>query len=150
MPRDFARTTLRERHRPVVRALAEAMFTDAATSAKSRLDAFVDDVDSYMSHASKTLRFVLLVTLEVLRFAPLILLWRCTTFESLPYSDRVRVLERMETSRIGALTLVLAAYKAILCFIYFEHPDELAAVGYSADRKRWVRALPTLLSEVAE
>lgn len=150
MPREFVRTTLRERHRPLVRALAEAMFEDAATSAKSRLESFVDEVDDFVSHASKGLRFGLLVMLEVIRFAPLLLLWRFATFESLPCPDRVRVLERMESSRFVPLTLVLAAYKAILCLIYFEHPDELAVVGYSAERRRWVRALPVAMSEAAQ
>jgi branched-subunit amino acid transport protein AzlD len=150
MPRDFVRTTLRERHRPIVRALAEAMFSDATTTAKSRLDAFVDDVDDFVSHASRMLRFGLLLMLEVIHFTPLVLLWRFATFESLPCPDRVRVLERMESSRIVGFTLVLAAYKAILCLIYFEHPDELAAIGYTAERTRWVRALPMALSEAAE
>jgi hypothetical protein len=152
MPRDFARTTLRPRHRRLVRALAEAMFVWDARGA-GRLDDLVGDVDSYVSHASKTLRFGLLATLEVIRIAPLFLLWRFATFPSLACPDRIEVLERMDRSRFVPLALVLAAYKTILCLLVFEHPDELAAVGYSAQRSRWTRharALPLALPEAAE
>jgi hypothetical protein len=45
----------------------------------------------------------------------------------------------MERSRFIPLALVLVAYKAILCLLYFEHPEALAAVGYSAQRRRWLR-----------
>jgi hypothetical protein len=150
MPRDFARTTLRRRHRLLVRAMAEALFARDGSPPRASLDAFVEDVDSFVSHASRGLRFGLLRMLEVVHFAPLFLLWRFTTFESLAWPDRVRVLERMESSRWLALTLVFAAYKTILCLIYFEQPDELADVGYSRDRRRWVRMLPLTTSEAAE
>ena len=150
MPRDFARKTLRLRHASIVRALAQAMFAHDPEPEASRLDAFVLDVDAYVSHASKMLRLGLLAMLEVIHIAPLFLLWRFATFESLACPDRVHILERMERSRFVPLTLVLVAYKAILCLIYFEHPDELADVGYSATRTRWVRALPLTISEAAQ
>ncbi len=118
-----------------------------------RLDALVDDVDSYVSHASRPLRVGLLVMLEVVRFTPLFLLWRFATFASLACADRAEILERMERSRFVPLTLVVAAYKAILCLLYFEHPEALAAVGYSAQRRRWLRprrSLTLALPEAAE
>jgi hypothetical protein len=150
MPRDFARTTFLARHRVLVRALAEAMFACDRGPSAPRLAAFVDDVDSFVSHASVTLRIGLLLMLEVIRFAPLWLMWRLATFESLACPDRIRVLERMESSRFIPLVLVFAAYKTILCLVYFEHRDELADVGYSAERTRWVRALPLATSQAAE
>lgn len=150
MPRDFARTTFFARHRVLVRALAEAMFACDRGPSAARLDAFVEDVDSFVSHASRMLRLGLLLMLEVIRFAPLWLLWRPATFETLKCPDRIRVLERMESSRFVPLVLVFAAYKAILCLVYFEHRDELADVGYSSERKRWVRGLPLATSQAAE
>jgi hypothetical protein len=150
MPRDFARTTFFARHRALVRALAEAMFACDHAHAAARLDAFVDDVDSFVSNASRMLRFGLLLMLEVIRFAPLWLLWRLATFETLACPDRIRVLERMESSRFLPLVLVFAAYKTILCLVYFEHRDELADVGYSSERRRWVRALPVTTLQAAE
>ncbi|HEY6459035.1 MAG TPA: hypothetical protein VIY73_02760, partial [Polyangiaceae bacterium] len=93
MPRDFARTTFFARHRVLVRALAEAMFACDRGPSAARLDAFVEDVDSFVSHASRMLRLGLLLMLEVIRFAPLWLLWRPATFETLKCPDRIRVLE---------------------------------------------------------
>src|ERR1700761_3393429 len=109
MPRDFARTTFFARHRVLVRALAEAMFACDRLPAAARLDAFVEDVDSFVSQASLTLRIGLLLMLEVIHLAPLWLLWRRATFESLACPDRIRVLERMESSRFIPLVLVFAA-----------------------------------------
>ncbi|HEY3820226.1 MAG TPA: hypothetical protein VGL81_23840 [Polyangiaceae bacterium] len=150
MPRDFARRTLRRRQRPLVRAMAEAMFAHDGKPPESGLDSFVDEVDAFVSHGSRGLRFGLLLVLEVVRFAPLLLLWRFATFESLAWPERVRVLERMESSRLVPLTLVFAACKAILCILYFERPGELADLGYSPERWRWVRALPVAMSGAAE
>jgi len=149
-PRDFARTTLGAHHGPLVRALAEAMLAHADGPTPARLDALVAEIDAFVSFASQTLRFGLLLMLEVLRFAPVLLLFRVATFGSLPREERVEVLERMEQSRLVVLTLVFAAWKSILCFVFFEHPEELAASGYSRVRRRHDHALPLVHAEAAE
>ena len=41
--KDFRRTTLRPRHRPVVRALAEALFSPDGEASPERLDGFADE-----------------------------------------------------------------------------------------------------------
>jgi hypothetical protein len=140
-PRDFARSTLKPRHRPLVRALAEAMFAHTFGPSRERLDRFVDEFDAFVSFASRTLRFGLLMMLGVVRFAPLFLLPRFATFETLGLDDRVRVVARMATSRFIGLALVLTAYKAIFSLIFFEHDDELAALGYRSERYRHRRSL---------
>ncbi len=147
-PRDFARSTLKARQRPLVGALAEAMFAHSDGPSTERLDTFVAEVDDFVSFASRTLRFGLLLMLEVVRVAPVLVLFRFATFSSLSRDDRVCVLERMERSRLIALTLVFAAWKTILSFVFFEHPEELAAAGYSPVRRRHARALR--LAEAAE
>ena len=144
MPRRAARTTLRRRYRPLVCALAEAMFYPGSSAPAQRLDALVRELDDYVGRVSRTLRFGLLLMLEVLRFAPIVLLWRFATFESLALGDRVRLLERMEQSRIVPLMVVFAAYKALLCLLFFEHPEEQRAMGYTSARRRWLRALPVV------
>lgn len=148
MPRRATRATLRHRHWPLVRALAGAMFSHDGGPPAERLDALVRELDDYVSFASGTLRFGLLLMLEVLRFAPVLLLWRFATFESLALGDRVRVLERMEQSRFVPLMVVFAAYKALLCLLFFEQPAEQRDMGYSSARSRWLRMLP--LSHAAE
>lgn len=107
-----------------------------------RIDALVRELDDYVSFASRTLRFGLLLMLEVVRFAPVLLVWRFATFESLALGDRVRVLERMEQSRLVPLMVVFAAYKAILCLLFFENPAEQRDAGYTTARSRWLRMLP--------
>ena len=127
---------MKPRHRPLVRALAEAMFAHPLGPTHERLDGFVDEFDSFISFASSTLRFGLLVMLGVVRFAPLVVLRRLSTFEGLSLEDRVRVIERMAASRVIGLALVLVAYKAIFSLLFFEHDEELAALGYKNERHR--------------
>src|SRR5262245_4009424 len=69
--RDYTRTTLKPRHRPVVRALAEALFQGETPIPAARLHGFADEVDRFVSPASKTLRFGLVVVLDLIRWAPL-------------------------------------------------------------------------------
>lgn len=123
------------------------MFAHEHGPRPERLDAVVVELDRFISPASKTLRFGLLAMLGVVRFAPVLLLLRLSTFETLPFAERVRVLERMATSPWVVLALVLAAYKAILSLLYFEQDDELVALGYRHERHRHRRGL---LQEAAE
>ncbi|HXN34042.1 MAG TPA: hypothetical protein VN894_19380 [Polyangiaceae bacterium] len=112
------------------------MFGHALGPTRARLDAFVDEFDSFISFASKSLRFGLLLMLVVVRFAPLLVLQRFSTFEALCLDERVRVIERMAGSRFIGLAVVLVAYKAIFSLLFFEHDEELAALGYKSERHR--------------
>ena len=139
MTKDFERTTLKAHHRPVLRALAEAMFSPDGEVAPERLDAFVDDVDGFISPASKTLRFGLVAMLFAIRWSPLLFL-RLRTFDELSVDERVHHLERLERSRIKQLPLLVVAYKTILTMIFYEDEAEQRAIGYPGDeRTRWRR-----------
>lgn len=143
LTKDFARTTLKAHHRPIVRALAEAMFSPDGELTAERLDAFVDEVDAFISPASKTLRFGLVLMLLALRWSPL-LFRRLTPFEELSVEDRVRHLERLERSKLKQLPLLVVAFKTILTMLFYEDEDEQRAIGYPGpERHRWKRALPT-------
>lgn len=128
--RDFGRTTLKRRHREVVRAFAEALFADDAPPSAARLDALVDEIDRFISPASKTLRFGLLAMLDAVRVLPLVLLRRLATFEELPLAARTAMLERMEGARLAPLCLVFVAFKTLMTIAYYEHPGELESIGY--------------------
>lgn len=135
--KDFERTTLKLGHKVVVRALAEAMFSHDGEVEAERLDAFVDDVDGFISPASKTLRFGLLVMLFALRWSPLFFL-RFTPFDALTVDERVRHIERLERSKIKQLPLLVVAYKTVLTMIFYEDEQEQRAIGYPGDeRRRW-------------
>lgn len=136
--RDFRRTTLSASSAPMVRALAEAMFSQDGEVTRERLDAFVDEVDAFISPASKTLRAGLLVMLGLLRWSPL-LFGRLRPFDALDVDARVAHLERLDRSRVPKLPLLFVAYKTILTMLFYEDPRELARIGYpGAARRRYL------------
>jgi hypothetical protein len=125
-----------------VRALAEAFFSEDGEAGPDRLDAFVGEVDRYISPASKTLRFGMLLILDVLRWLPLFIIARPSAFEQLPVADRVRMLQKMERSRLALLPMFVVAYKTVLTLLFYEDEDELRGVGYpGAERHRYKRML---------
>ena len=140
----MARFVLRPRQRVVLRALGDALFAHDAGPRAAQLDALVDGFEAHLTPVSRTLRFGLLAMLDLIRWLPLLLLVSPQTFEGLPRERRVRILERMECSRVAALLVPLVAYKSFLAFIFFEDPDELRAMGYPGDgaRRRWLKLAP--------
>ena len=136
--KDFRRTTLRPRHRPIVRALAEALFSPAGEATPERLDAFVDEVDHFISPASKTLRFGLVMMLGVLRWSPL-LYGKFTFFDAMTVDERIAHLERLDRSKVKQLPLIVVAYKTVMTMLFYEDPQELAGLGYPGHaRKRYL------------
>jgi hypothetical protein len=140
--KDFQRTTLKPRHRPMVRAIAEAMFSPDGHVSDEKLEIFVDEVDRFVSPASKTLRFGLMVMLNLLRFSPF-LFFRFKTFDEMSVDDRIHHLERLERSRIRQLPLLVVGFKTILTMIFYEDKEEEKHFGYPGpERKRW-KSSPT-------
>jgi hypothetical protein len=138
--RDFARTTLRPRQRRMVRAIAEALFSeDGEPLDEAMLDAFVTNIDGFMSPASKTLRTGLMLMLELLRWLPVVVVRKMATFEDLPIETRTQMLERMDRSRISLFPLIVVAFKTMLTIAYFEDDARLRAIGYPGEeRKRYL------------
>lgn len=134
--KDFSRTTLRPRHRLVVRALAEALFSEERDVEGARLDSFAEEVDSMVSPASKTLRFGLVAMLDVLRWLPMLTLFKPLPFDALSLSDRVRFLDRLDRSRLPPLTLILVAYKTVMSMLFYEDEGELSKAGYPGPERR--------------
>lgn len=140
--KDFARTTLRPRHRPIVRALGEALFSPGGEVSAERLDGFPDEFDRFISPASKTLRFGLVMMLRLLQLTPL-LFGRFRLFEDLTVTERVEHLERMDRSKIRQLPLVVVAFKTVLTMIFYEDEAELRGLGYPGpERKRYLNLVP--------
>jgi hypothetical protein len=132
---------LQRRQRIVLRALGDALFAHESGPSEAQLDALVDGFEAHLTPVSRTLRFGLLSMLDLIRWLPLLLLVSVRCFDDLSRVARVRLLERMERSRVAALLVPLVAYKSFLAFIFFEDPDELRAMGYPGDgvRKRWLK-----------
>jgi hypothetical protein len=141
------RTTLTRGDRIVLRAIAEAMFSQDGEVDGSRLDAHVDAVDAFISHASKPVRFGLRFALFVVRIAPVLLFFRMRMLESLSIDDRVSVLGRLERSRFAELSLAFVGWRAVMTMVFYEHPAELASLGYASDeRKVYKRRLALVAS----
>src|SRR4051812_38410015 len=136
--KDFRRTTLRPRHRPIVRALAEALFSPGGEATPERLDAFVDEVDQFISPASKTLRFGLVFMLGVLRWSPL-LFGKFRLFDDMTVEERLEHLDRLDKSKVKQLPLIVVAYKTVMTMLFYEDEQELAGLGYPGHaRKRYL------------
>ena len=139
--KDYRRTTFAARHVPVLRALAEALFSPDGELDDAALDALARDVDRFVSPASKTLRFGLKLMLDVVNLSPLFF-GTLRTFAALPVDARIRHLERLEASRVAQLPLLVVSYKTMMTMLFYDDPERLRAIGYSHERARWRRALP--------
>lgn len=141
------RSTLTRRDRIVLGAVAEAMFSQDGEVDRGRLDAHVGAVDAFISHASKPVRFGLRLALFVVRIAPVLLFVRMRMLESLSVDERVSVLRRLERSRFAKLSLAFVGWRAVMTMVFYEHPAELASVGYASDeRKVYKRRLALVAS----
>lgn len=138
--RDFKRTTLRPRHRKMIAAIAEALFSrDESPLEPVMLDAFVSNIDGFMSPASKTLRSGLVLMLELLRFLPVVVIGKLSVFDDLPIAARTRMLEKMDRSRFSFFPLIVVAFKTMLTIAYFEDDARLRSIGYPGEqRKRYL------------
>jgi hypothetical protein len=129
------------RHSRVVRALGEALFHHDAGPRPEQLDTLTARYGEHLAAVSGTLRFFLLASLDIVRWLPLVLAPALAPFDELSVGARVRMLERLERSRVIALVLLFVAHKTLLSMIFFEDPAELRAMGYPGDdaRKTWLR-----------
>lgn len=144
------RTTLTRRDRVVARAVAEAMFSQDGEIDAARLDAHLDDIDAFISSASRPLRIGLRLALFVVRLAPVLLFFRMRMLESLSLDERVAVLTRLERSRFAELSLAFIGWRAVMTLVVYEHPSELATLGYASERKVHKRRLALVEPRVAE
>jgi hypothetical protein len=139
--RDFVRKTLKPRHVSLLPKLAEAYLATDGPMDPVKLEAFTEEVDRAISTASKTLRFGLVLMLDVITWAPLFIIGKPAVFEDLSLDDRVRFLVRLERSRLVQLTLIFVAWKTLLMLVYFEEPEELRALGYPGPERTRYRSL---------
>ncbi|WP_146645135.1 hypothetical protein [Labilithrix luteola] len=132
-----------------MRALAEAMFAQDGEVESGRLDAHVEEVDRFISAASKGVRFGLRVALLVLWLAPMLMLHRATTVDRLRVEERAHVLARLERSALWHLSLAFVGWRSVMTLVFYEDPTELRQIGYTSDeRHRYKRRLPALTANV--
>jgi len=118
-------------------ALAEALFsTHDGPPPAERLTWLIDELDHFFGHAGARARvsyFLCLIACSWL--APLLSL-RPGSLASQPLPERLDTLERFERHPLG---LALFGAKAILCILYYEHPDASREVGFDGSCLRGAR-----------
>ncbi len=142
---ESTRRTLSASDRIVVRAIAEAMFSEDGEVSDSALDAHVRDVDAYVSAASKPIGWGLRVALFVVSISPLLMFFRRRRLAHLSIPERVTVLSRLERSAFAPLSLAFIGWRAVMTLVFYEDPAELSKIGYTGEeRLRYKRHLATL------
>lgn len=112
--------------------MAETLFeTRKGPPAAAHMDWLLADVDDLLVHAGwrARLSFLACVVLSTL-VAPL-LIFRLPPFWALSPEDRLRALERLESTWLG---LAVLGAKTVLCVIYYEHPEVAASHRLTSER----------------
>lgn len=110
------------------RVIAEGVFaSEEGGPAGDRLDWLVLEIEDQLARGGPQIRLTLaLGTLAVVLLAPLHV-GRLRTLGSLTVAERVHALDAMES---GPLASAVLAVKALLCVLWYEHPDSQAEVGF--------------------
>lgn len=127
------------------RAIAEAIFaTVAGPPPAARLDWLLADFGDFAAHAGPRARLVLaLCSIVVTWLAPL-MVWRLPPLARLTVTERAEAIERLERT---PLSVTVLGIKAILCILYYEHPDAMREIG--VDRTCLTSGEPETLAAVA-
>lgn len=109
----------------VARAVAEAMFaSEEGPPPADRLDWVTTELRGFLGHSPDASRVFRICLFLVTTLGPLLSLR--IGFASRPLEERTRLLERVEKS---PLSTALLGLKAVLCMLYFEHPDAARSIG---------------------
>jgi hypothetical protein len=130
-----ASPTRREVGRPVVgaatlgriRLIAESLFsTEAGPPSLDRLDWLVHEMDDFLGRSGTQTRWTFSIMVFVVTALAPLFIGRLRTLPHVERPDRVAALQAMER-RFGE---PLLAVKAILCLVYYEHPDAAREIGF--------------------
>jgi hypothetical protein len=108
------------------RAIAEAVFARCEQPPdRARLDWLEVELGDFLMRVGTQSRLTLSVTIWAVTWIAPLLRGRCCRLGSLPLRERQAALVRLE-SRFPE---PLLAVKALLCLLYYEHPDAAREVG---------------------
>lgn len=117
-----------------VRALAEVLFATADGPPPSdRIDWLVDDLNDFFAQAGSRARMSFWLCVTAISVLAPLFVRRLPPFSSLSREVRAEAIERMEKS---SAALPIFGAKAILCIVYYEHPDAARMIGYDANCHR--------------
>jgi hypothetical protein len=109
-------------------ALAEALFaTSEGAPPPERLAWLRADADDFLSRAGAKSRVLLRLSLFAVSVLAPLTIGRIPPLRRLSLADRGRAITKLEQ---GPFALPLLAVKAILCILYYEHPDASREIGF--------------------
>ncbi|MCC6875226.1 MAG: hypothetical protein IT378_13045 [Sandaracinaceae bacterium] len=109
------------------RAIAEALFQREVPPPRARLDWMAHELGDFLGNVSLRARWVFRLSVFALTWIGPLVILRLPPLARLDLQTRARVLDGVEGT---PLSLALLAVKAILCIIYFEHPDSAREIGW--------------------
>lgn len=117
-------------------ALSASLFDHGRGVPEDRLAFALADVDDFTRRAGWKTRSAFIASLVLLEWIWPLRFGFMRRFSRLEPAKRLVLLERIENSGVAPL-LVLP--KAMLCLVFFEHPDNLKEIGFD---DKPLRALP--------
>lgn len=119
------------------RALCQCIFDRGHGIPPDRMSFALVDVDDFTRRAGPKTRFAFLASLLLLQWIWPLAFGFFGRFSALPISRRLDLLEKIEAT---ALAPMLVLPKAMLCLVFFEHPDALKEIGYDGRPLRLLEA----------
>lgn len=117
-----------ERTQAGVRSIAEALFHgDSGPAPAARLDWAAAEVTDIVRHAGPRARLLFQLCLLAVHVLAPLSIGRLGPLGRLDAAARIRALSRLERTASGAALLL--ALKALLCTVWYEHPDSAREVG---------------------
>jgi hypothetical protein len=111
-----------------LRVVAEAVFATASGAPPAdRMDWLALELEDFLARAGSQTRLTLRLALLAISFLAPLLVLRFTSLSRMPVAERARAIGRLEHSSLGAPVL---AIKALLCVLYYEHPDAAEEIGF--------------------
>lgn len=112
------------------RAIAQALFaTDEGTCPDHRLDWLDDELAHFFAQAGARARFSFWLCVTAISIVAPWFVGSLRPLRALPEAHRAEAIERMEKSPFA---LPIFGAKAVLCILYYEHPEAAAKIGFDA------------------
>jgi len=111
-------------------SVAEALFsTYDGAPPPERIAWLRGELSDFMSRSTRTGRALFTLAAIVISIVAPLRVGSLPPFRRMSLKQRVHALQKFETSKLAPL---LIAVRAIVCLIYYEHPDAVHALGFDA------------------
>lgn len=111
--------------------MAECLYvSESGPPPPARLKWLGRELDDFLERIGPDARTSYLAGLFILSLLAPLLSGSFTPLRNMPLERRAKALDRFESSFASGLLL---AVKAMLCIIYYEHPDAAASIGFDAE-----------------